>query len=80
LLIGYGGEVALKGRYLHITVAVRCPFDSTVAYLHITIPVWVRCESILLTHYSCCWWPHWKQGTYTLKLLPVPFWKQGTCT
>jgi len=29
LLIGDGGGVALTGRYLHVTVAVRGPFDST---------------------------------------------------
>jgi len=26
-------------------------------------------ERKVLAHYSCCWWPLWKQGTYTLKLL-----------
>ena len=26
-------------------------------------------ESRVLTHYSCCWWPLWKQGTYKLQLL-----------
>jgi len=50
LLIGDGGGVALKGWYLHITVAVGGAFDSTVAYLHIAIAVWVPFESILLTH------------------------------
>jgi len=30
LLIGNGGGVALKGRYLHITAAVAGPFDSIV--------------------------------------------------
>jgi len=30
-------------------------------------PLWKH--SSLLTHYSCCWWPLWKQGTYTIKLL-----------
>jgi len=39
LLIGDGGGVALKGRYLHITVGVGGPFDSIVG---------------LLAHYNCC--------------------------
>jgi len=26
-------------------------------------------DSSLLAHYNCCWWPLWKQGTCTLKLL-----------
>jgi len=52
LLIGDGGGVAVKGRYLHITVDVGGHF-----------------ESILLAHYSCCWWPLWKQGTCTLQFL-----------
>jgi len=37
LLTGDGGGVALKGRYLHITVDVQGPFNSIVAYLHIII-------------------------------------------
>jgi len=37
--------------------------DGTYTY---TIAVWVPFESILLAHYSCCWWPLWKQGTCTL--------------
>jgi len=72
LLIGDGGGVSLKGRYLHIIAAVGGPFDSIVAYLHITIAVWVpfkayylhitvsvggHSESKVLTHYSYYWGP-----------------------
>jgi len=56
LLIGYGGGDALKGRYLHITVAVRCPFDI---------------DSIVLVHYNCCLGPIWKHITCILQLLLV---------
>ena len=44
----------------------------TAWYLHITIAVWVTSECILLAHYSCCWWPLWKQGTCTWLLLGAP--------
>jgi len=30
---------------------------------------WGRFERTVPTYYSCCWWPLWKQGTSTLKLL-----------
>jgi len=56
LLIGDGGVVALKGRYLHITAAVRGPFDSIVAYLHIASVVWIPFESILVTITVAVWW------------------------
>ena len=38
-------------------------------YLHITLDVGSPFERIVLTHYSSCWWPLWKQGTYTLQFL-----------
>jgi len=38
-------------------------------HLHITVAVFVPCESIVLAHHTCCWEPLWKQGTYTLQLL-----------
>jgi len=65
---------------LHITVAVGGLFENKEFY----ITVAGRFESIVLTHsncslspfeslvrgdYGCYWWPHAKQGTYTLKLL-----------
>jgi len=30
-------------------------FESKV--LHLTVALWGPFESIVLTHYSCCWWP-----------------------
>ena len=78
LFIGGGGRVALKGRYLHITVAVGGPLKAR--FLHITIAVLVPFESILLAHCSCFWWPLWKQGTCILRLLLWPLWNQGTYT
>jgi len=38
-------------------------------YLHITLDVGSPFERIVLTRYSYCLWPLWKQSTYTLQLL-----------
>ena len=38
-------------------------------YWHITLAVGGPFESIVLTHYNCCWGPLWKQATYTSQLL-----------
>jgi len=35
--------------------------------LNITIAVAGHSESKVLSHYSCCWEPLWKQVTYTLQ-------------
>jgi len=72
----------LKGRYLHITVAVGDPFERKddlhikvavwvplKAYLHITVDVGGHFESKLLTHCNCWWGRLSKQGAYKLQLL-----------
>jgi len=69
LPIGDGGAgVALKGRYLHVTVAVGGPFDSIVLahYKCCLGPLWKHITCTL--QYCCCWWPLWTQGTYTFKV------------
>jgi len=45
----------LKGRYLHITVAVGAPLKAR--YLHVTIAVGGPFESKALTYYNGCWEP-----------------------
>ena len=50
LLIGDGGGVALKARYLDIKVAAGGPLKAK--YLHIIIAVGGPFESKVLTHYS----------------------------
>jgi len=55
LLIGDGGAVSLKGRYLHIKVAVGAPLKAS--YLDITIDVGDCFGSKVLTHYNWCWRP-----------------------
>ena len=50
-------------------------FESQGFY--ITVTVGGPFESIVLTHYSCCWGPFECKGTYTLKSLLGPLWKQG---
>jgi len=32
-------------------------------YLHNTVLIGGPFDSIVLAHYSCCWWPLWKQST-----------------
>ena len=82
LHIGDGGGVALKGRYLHITVAVGrtfdsialahynfclCPFESIV--LHITVATGGHTERKVLTHYNCWWEASLKARNFVLQLL-----------
>jgi len=61
LLLGDGGGAPLEMWYLHITIAVGGPVKAR--YLHITIAVGGLFESKVVTHYSCCWGPLWKQST-----------------
>jgi len=52
LLIGDGGGVVVKGRYLHLTVAVGVPLKAY--YLHIIAVVGGHSGSKVLTQ---SWWP-----------------------
>jgi len=75
LLVGDGGGVTLKGRYLHITVAVWAHLKAY--YLHITIAGGGPFESKVLTHCTCCWGPLWKHGILHYNCCWGPLWKQG---
>jgi len=60
-------EEILTHSFLGIEVGLKLFFICTLKM--VVGPLWKH--SSLLTHYSCCWWPLWKQGTYTLQLLLV---------
>jgi len=82
ITVAVGGLFESKEYY--ITVAVGDRFESKVLthlllgasmkarYLHITIAFGSLCESKVLTHYSCCWGPLWKQSIYPLQFLIEP--------
>jgi len=57
MLITDGGGLALKGRYLYITIAVGGHSESKVQYLHIKVADGGPFESKVLTHFNCCCWP-----------------------
>jgi len=82
LLIGDGSGVPLKGRYVHITVAVGvtfhsiaranyncclCLFESII--LHIIVATGGHSESKVLTHYNCWWEASLKARNFALELL-----------
>ena len=60
----------LKLRCLHIAVAVGGPLKAE--YLHTKVSFRgpsIMFKSKILTHFSCCWGPLWKQITVKLQLL-----------
>ena len=57
----------LQTRYLHTTIAVGGLCESKELY--ITVAVVGPFKSKVLTHYTCCWGPLWKQITFKLQLL-----------
>ena len=70
-----------EASWIHITVAVGGPFASRLlTHCSFFEAPAMKFKSRVLTHFSGCWGPLWKQIPWNCSCCWGPLWKQSTCT